>query len=254
MCEVSDIVTGKTVGQCPVIELKGLQFSWTENFPVLSIEGFTVKRGEHLFIMGPSGSGKTTLLVILAGILTPQYGDARVLAQSMTSMSSGERDRFRAHHIGYIFQMFNLVPYLSVVENVVLPCRFSAERRRKITESGCDVESEALRLLAHLNMANPQLLEKPVVELSTGQQQRVAAARALIGAPEIIIADEPTSALDADHREAFLKLLFKECREAGTTLVFVSHDSALASLFDTSMSLRDINGVGESESGEEGTL
>jgi putative ABC transport system ATP-binding protein len=147
-------------------------------------------------------------------------------------MSGAARDRFRADHIGFIFQMFNLIPYLSVVENVRLPCGFSRRRRANAERAGGSVGAEALRLLDHLDMTHDGLLRRPVTELSVGQQQRVAAARALIGAPEIIIADEPTSSLDADRRAAFIDLLFAECAREQATLVFVSHDASLAGRFD----------------------
>ncbi len=108
--------------------------------------------------------------------------------------------------------MFNLIPYLSVLENVCLPCGFSQRRKVNAERAGGGVNAEALRLLEHLDMTRDGLLQRPVTELSVGQQQRVAAARALIGAPELVIADEPTSALDADRRMAFIDLLFAECR------------------------------------------
>ena len=111
--------------------------------------------------------------------------------------------------------MFNLIPYLSVVENVRLPCGFSQRRRATRERAGGSVDAEAVRLLEHLDMARDGLLRRPVTELSVGQQQRVAAARALIGAPELVIADEPTSSLDADRRTAFLDLLFANARGSG---------------------------------------
>jgi putative ABC transport system ATP-binding protein len=159
----------------------------------------------------------------------------------MTTKGNADRDRFRADHIGVIFQMFNLIPYLSLAENVMLPCRFSKQKRKKATERSGSPDQEAIRLLSALNLADHQLIRRPVTNLSVGQQQRVAAARALIGAPDIVIADEPTSSLDAGHREAFIKLLFKECHQAGNTLVFVSHDASLSHFFDRSFSLMTIN-------------
>jgi putative ABC transport system ATP-binding protein len=155
-----------------------------------------------------------------------------------------ERDHFRADHVGYIFQMFNLIPYLSVVDNVTLPCRFSARRRDKALTRGNGLEAEAKRLLGHLDMDHPGLLGRAVTTLSVGQQQRVAAARALMGSPELLIADEPTSSLDADRRESFIRLLFDECRQAASTLVFVSHDATLERLFDRTVDLAEINRAG----------
>ena len=225
-----------------VIDIKELTFDWQPaTQPVLSIETLEVAAGELLFIEGPSGSGKSTLLSLLAGVTTAQGGSVRVLDRALERLGSVERDHFRADHIGYIFQMFNLIPYLSVVDNVLLPCRFSATRRDKSLARGASLEDEARRLLGHLDMDHPELLQRPVTTLSVGQQQRVAAARALMGAPELLIADEPTSSLDADRRESFVRLLFDECRQAGSTLVFVSHDAGLEPLFDRTVNLAEIN-------------
>ncbi len=226
----------------PVIRIDDLIFSWSAGLdPLLEIEQLEIQAGEKLFIEGPSGSGKSTLLNLLAGVLVPQRGEVRILGKGMTTTGSADRDRFRADHIGVIFQMFNLIPYLSVTENVTLPCRFSKKKYNKTTERGEGPASEAHRLLRALNLADPELVRRPVTDLSVGQQQRVAAARALIGAPDIVIADEPTSSLDAGHREAFIKLLFQECEQAGTTLVFVSHDGSLSRFFDRSLALQTIN-------------
>lgn len=226
----------------PVIDITGLSFTWPKGLsPVLEIDHFRVEPGELLFVMGPSGSGKSTLLGLLTGILLPQQGEVKVLAQRISQLRGSARDRFRADNIGYIFQIFNLIPYLSVVENVTLPCQFSSFRKEKIQRKGASPHDEALRLLAHLNLKDPGLLDKPVVELSVGQQQRVAAARALIGGPALVIADEPTSSLDTEHRESFLRLLFDECSRSGATLIFVSHDTSLVPLFDRVVEFRKIN-------------
>ena len=227
--------------QPPVIALDEVQFSWNRGEAVLDIAEFSVQPGEKVFIRGPSGSGKTTLLGLLGGVLVPERGNVQVLETSIGRLSPAKRDHFRADHIGFIFQMFNLIPYLSLVENVTLPLGFAARRQANVKQSGMSPEEEAVRLLAHLGLQDQELLQRKVIELSIGQQQRVAAARALIGRPEIVIADEPTSALDTDTREAFIRLLFSECEAAGSTLVFVSHDPTLEILFDRSIALHDIN-------------
>ncbi len=156
-------------------------------------------------------------------------------------MSQGRRDRFRVDHTGYIFQQFNLLPFLSVRENVELPCHFSRQRAERTKQRHGSIDQAAATLLAHLGLTDPALLQRRADTLSIGQQQRVAAARALIGQPELVIADEPTSALDYDAREAFIRLLFAECRDAGSSLLFVSHDQSLAPLFDRSLSLAELN-------------
>jgi putative ABC transport system ATP-binding protein len=225
------------------ISLSEVRFAWRpESAPVLDISRLEIESGQHIFVAGPSGSGKSSLLGLLAGVSVPQAGQIRILGQRLEKMGGSERDRFRADHMGVIFQMFNLIPYLTVVENVTLPCRFS-RRRYEQADSNGGLTVEAVRLLSRLGISDP-LLNRPVTELSVGQQQRVAAARALIGSPEIVIADEPTSALDADHRHAFLQLLFEECRNAWSTLVFVSHDTSLSHLFDQTVALSKINRAG----------
>ncbi|WP_172149981.1 MULTISPECIES: ABC transporter ATP-binding protein [Pseudomonas] len=224
-----------------LISLSNLGFAWPGQAQLLDIPSFTLQRGESLFLKGPSGSGKTTLLGLLGGVQTPNRGSIRLLDQELSALSASARDRFRVDHTGYIFQQFNLLPFLSVRENVELPCHFSRLRASRAIQRHGSIDQAAATLLAHLGLKEPTLLERRADELSIGQQQRVAAARALIGQPELVIADEPTSALDFDAREAFLQLLFAECREAGASLLFVSHDQSLARLFDRSLSLAELN-------------
>ena len=222
------------------IRLHSVRFHWNQERPILDIPALHGAAGEQVFVKGPSGSGKTTLLNLVGGILSPQVGEVSVLGRNLCAMSGAQRDRIRADHIGFIFQMFNLIPYLSVLENVLLPCHFSKARMRRIRAAGETPQTAAERLLDHLDLAS-DLLRVPVTELSVGQQQRVAVARALIGSPELVIADEPTSALDADRRQAFLSLLQEECQRGNTTLLFVSHDDALESGFQRRIHLQDIN-------------
>ena len=217
----------------PAIAISNLAFRWrpADAF-CLELANVTVDAGKSLFLHGPSGSGKSTLLNLIGGVLLPARGSVSLLGQSLGELSASRRDAFRADHLGFIFQQFNLIPYLSVLDNVLLPCRFSARRAKRVSEP----EAEARRLLAALDL-DPALLSRPAAELSVGQQQRVAAARALIGQPEILIADEPTSALDAERQAAFVELLLSEARQAGSTVVFVSHDLRLATHFDHSLAL-----------------
>ena len=224
-----------------LIELNDLSFSWPGQPVLLDIPAFRLEPGETLFLKGPSGSGKTTLLGLLGGVQKASQGTIRLLGQELSELGSGARDRFRVDHTGYIFQQFNLPPFLSVRENVELPCHFSKLRASRAAQRHGSVVKAAQTLLAHLGLKDPALLERRADSLSIGQQQRVAAARALIGQPELVIADEPTSALDADAREAFIQLLFAECREAGASLLFVSHDQSLATLFDRNLSLSELN-------------
>src|SRR5258706_3415959 len=174
--------------QEPVIELSNVRFSWAAASPiVVDIESLRIAVAERVFLRGPSGSGKSTLLSLLAGVVAPREGMIRVLGQAIGTLGSAARARFRADHIGFIFQMFNLIPYLSVVENVCLPCGFSDRRRSRATRAGTSVEAEAAMLLEHLDMADARVLNRPVTDLSVGQQQRVAAAPSLLGAPVPVI-------------------------------------------------------------------
>ncbi len=225
----------------PAIRLTDAAFAYRPGEPVLDIAEFAVPAGEKLFLQGPSGSGKSTLLGLVGGILAPIRGTVDVLGESLPRLSVAGRDRFRADHVGFVFQMFNLLPYLSLIENVVLPCRFSAARATVALAVSKSLAEEAARLLARLGIAGTQMLERSVTDLSIGQQQRVAVARALIGRPALVIADEPASALDVDARTKFVRLLIDESAAAGSTVVFVSHDPALAPLFDRSVSMGAIN-------------
>lgn len=224
----------------PLIEIQDLEFTYEgQSTPTLKIPHFSVATGEELFLYGPSGSGKTTFLECLAGVLKPSHGSLRILGREMTQLSAAERDAFRAEHMGYVFQSFNLIPYLSVRENIELPLHLSAARRKRL--GSVDTEMVIRALCGNLGIGD--LLERPVVELSVGQQQRVAVARALLGKPDLLLADEPTSALDTDHREKFLKLLFELAELYGTTVVFVSHDRSIEHLFSRTLSLQSMNRI-----------
>lgn len=225
-----------------ILDIKNVCFRWKNSGSLLlNLPEFKIEKHEHVFLQGPSGSGKSTLLGLVGGILVSESGTLKVLGQDIKNFTRSGRDSFRVDHLGFIFQLFNLLPYLSIEENVMLPLSFSSIRAKRAGRTKIDQFKEAKRLLKALALEK-QLAEKsPVTELSVGQQQRVAAARALIGNPELIIADEPTSALDADLRHSFLELLFGECKKAGSTLLFVSHDSTLSDLFSRKISMDEIN-------------
>jgi len=226
----------------PLIELSDLRFSWQgQTEAVLDIRQLHINRGEHVFIQGASGSGKSTLLNIIGGILTAQTGIVRVLGEDISRLSPTQCDRLRADHIGFIFQQFNLIPYLSILENVILPCRFSKIRSDKSVQRSGSVEDEARYLLSHLYGDKGPDIHQKVTDLSVGQQQRVAAARALMGQPELVIADEPTSSLDFDTRQVFMDLLFNEVDSSDSTLLFVSHDPTLKELFHNHIDMKSIN-------------
>lgn len=223
------------------VRIADLRFRWAKGGPlVLDIPELTVKRGERVFMLGPSGSGKTSLLNVIGGVARPESGEVAVLGQDYAALGAAALDRFRAENIGFIFQMFNLIPYLSMVDNVAMGCRFAPERRRRAG----DVRRTAHDLLAALGLGDLAGEDRPVSTLSIGQQQRVAAARAVIGGPGLVIADEPTSALDADNRTVFLGLVTAACTQAGAALLFVSHDRALAPHFDRVLDLPAVNRAG----------
>jgi len=219
------------------VDIADLVFRWPgQAAPCLDIPRFALAAGERVFLHGPSGGGKSTLLGLLGGVAVPERGRVELLGQDIVALSGRARDAFRADHIGFVFQQFNLLTWLSAFDNVALPCTFSARRRRRAG----DVGAETARLLTRLDLA-PSLWTKPAAALSVGQQQRVAAARALIGRPEILVADEPTSALDAPRQQAFIDLLLAESAAAGAALLFVSHDARLAVHFDRTVALAEIN-------------
>lgn len=222
--------------QSDAVRINNLRFAWTPQASArLQIPELRIHAGQTHFLKGPSGSGKSTLLALLAGLMPPDEGEIQVAGTALERLPRRKRDRFRADHLGVIFQQFNLVPYLSPLENILLPCRFSRRRRER---AGADLRSCADGLMRALGLV-PERLPRDVRELSIGQQQRVASARALIGDPELILADEPTSALDTDHRDQFVALLLEQAQRHHSTVVFVSHDQALAERFDVTRDIRD---------------
>ena len=223
-----------------VVQIRDLRFAWPgARADVLVLPALNLKAGKRYFLHGPSGCGKSTLLGLMAGVLMPRQGRVELLGQDWSRLPPAKRDRRRAEHVGVIFQQFNLLPYLSCLDNVLLPCELSAARAARCGRSALD---EAHRLLQSMEL--PQALwQRRADALSIGQQQRVAAARALIGRPRLVIADEPTSALDEPLRDTFMALLMGECRQADGTLVFVSHDKRLASHFDESLSLQALQAL-----------
>ncbi len=222
------------------VSFADVKYSWPGPSPfTLTIETFELRRGEKLLLLGPSGSGKSTFLSLLAGIVVPDQGRIDIAGTDMAKLSGAARDRFRVDHFGIIFQMFNLLPYASLIDNVLLPLRFSKTRRDNALREG-SLDIVAKRMLLALGLDETVIATSKASSLSVGQQQRVAAARALIGAPEIIVADEPTSALDRNTEGAFLKLLFTQSEEVDASVIMVSHDESLEEHFDRVVRLTDI--------------
>ncbi len=224
-----------------MLSIRDLRYAWPGAADSLVIEALDIPTGRTVFLHGPSGCGKSTLLGLMAGVLHAREGTVALLDQDWGALRAGRRDQRRADHVGVVFQQFNLLPYLSVLDNVLLPCRFSALRAQRCKGAPAD----AARALLQRVGLEAQLHDRRADALSVGQQQRVAAARALIGRPDLVIADEPTSALDAALRDGFMDLLLGECAVAGSTLVFVSHDERLAARFDERLSLPRLNRVAQ---------
>lgn len=220
------------------VRIQDLHFSFPGNrqMAVLDIPEWHVVKGDRVFLKGPSGSGKSTLLNLLAGILVARKGTIEILGQNLGILSARARDRFRAAHLGIVFQQFNLIPYLSVLDNIRLTVHFA---HKGMT----DLDLATKQLFEALGLDNT-LITKKAHQLSVGQQQRVAIARALVNTPEILLVDEPTSALDSDTRDAFMKVLLEISQTHGTTLIFVSHDTALSPHFHHIVNLAEINRAG----------
>ena len=218
-----------------VVDAQDLRFSYADGARWrLQLPELRIPRGQHTYIFGPSGCGKTTLLHLLAGVLSAQEGHLRVMDQDPSQ--GRNQDRRRAEQMGFVFQSFNLLPYLGALQNVTLPCQFAPARRRRALSRGDTLVDEAGRLLAQLGI-DPSMWQAKPTELSVGQQQRIAVARALMGTPPLIVCDEPTSALDPESRDRFIELLLGECAEAGATAVVVSHDPAIKEHFAVSYDL-----------------
>ena len=214
------------------LELQNIEFSWPQQAkPLFAIAELTLQQGETLFIGGPSGCGKTSLLSLITGIQVAQHGTCRVLGTTMNQLSPSDRDLFRGEHLGLIFQQFNLLPFLTVQENIELPSKLFDRRFKKSTELFGSVQAHVDRLCDALHL-EPALRHRRANLLSVGEQQRVAAARALLGCPSLIVADEPTSALDEDNKIDFLNLLLSTANAQKTSVITVSHDMRIASNFD----------------------
>ena len=220
-----------------VLSCKAVRFAYPDTDFMIHIDDFELHAGESVFLQGASGTGKSTFLNLVGGVLEPSEGAIRLMGKHLGHLSAGACDALRVAHIGFLFQQFNLLGYLNVMDNVLLPCRFSAIRRSKALAVHSTLEKAAGDLLSQLGMSD--CINRPVRQLSVGQQQRVAAARALIGCPDLIVADEPTSALDEGHQSRFLNVLMQQARQSGTALVFVSHDLRLSHYFDRTQHMAD---------------
>ena len=218
------------------IRLDSVRFYWSKNrdFKIF-IPELKISEGEKVLLLGESGSGKTTLLSLISGFLSPISGDIYLNEKNINSLSARNRDQYRSDNIGIIFQQFNLLPYANVIDNIILPLYFSKVRASKIINQ----KETAVNLCKSLRLPDT-VTSMQASNLSVGQQQRVAVARALIGNPSLVIADEPTSSLDSDAQNIFLDLMFAQIEKNNSSLLMVSHDMSLSSYFDRVIDINEI--------------
>jgi len=219
------------------LEIKNLLFKWNnkDNFS-LKIKNLSIKRNKKVIMFGESGSGKSTLLNLISGILSPISGTIIIKDTIINNLSSNKKDSFRANNIGVIFQQFNILDYISPINNILLPCFFTNFKKKNKKF----FYNRAFNLASKLDLKKNILLQKNSRQLSVGQKQRVAIIRAVINKPFLIVADEPTSALDNRNKENFLDLLVNICETEKITLLMVSHDTSLKKYFDSNITLERI--------------
>ena len=218
-----------------LISVENLNYSLGDNTKFsLKINKFILQKSDSFLIYGDSGLGKSTFLNLLSGTLRPQEGAINILGTNIVDSSSAVKDKIRGDHFGIVFQTFNLLPYITVKNNILLGKAYS--NRKQLLSSNDEVKI----LMDKLSLNYKDLVDRKAYELSIGQQQRVAVARALIGKPEIIIADEPTSALDQDNQKEFINLLFKSLDENEQGLIMVSHDKKLSNKFKIVKNITEI--------------
>jgi ABC-type lipoprotein export system ATPase subunit len=221
----------------PVIRLENVRKSFVmpggERVDVLDVPGFVLAAGEQAALEGSSGSGKSTLLHVISGIMRPDSGRVEVADTDITCLPEGRRDRLRADTLGLVFQQFNLLPGFTALENVLVAMSFASGRPDRARAAG---------LLESVGLAH-RLHHKPA-ELSIGQQQRVAVARALANRPRAVLADEPTASIDTAHKQQVVDLLQDTCREQGVALLVVTHDPDVARQFPRRLTLEEFNRAG----------
>jgi putative ABC transport system ATP-binding protein len=215
-----------------MISITGLRFRYSEGDFALKVPQLEVAAGERVAVIGPSGSGKTTLLNLIAGIRLPQQGRILTAQTEVNALSESERRNFRIQMLGLVFQEFELLEYLTVLDNVLLPYRINGA-----LELGSEVRVRANMLAEEVGLADK--LKRYVDQLSQGERQRVAICRALLSNPKLILADEPTGNLDPANKDRVLDILFEYAGKQGATLITVTHDHDLLPRFERVIDFKD---------------
>ena len=219
-----------------MVSIKNVEMIYDDNgtkIEALKLKKLEIKNGEKVAFIGSSGCGKTTLFNMISGMITPTKGSVVVEDVDLTTLREVERDLFRANHIGYIFQDFNLFPEFTVLQNVVLPMSFS----KRYSKS--EMEKEAIGMLERVGLKDK--VNQKVKTLSGGEKQRVAIARSIVNKPNIILADEPTGNLDYKNGQKIMDLIIQIAKEEKATLLVITHNNAQLEMFDRSVNIEELN-------------
>ena len=214
------------------IKLHDVSYSYPGEDLVMRYPSLQLNQGEQVAVTGRSGCGKTTLLSLIAGLFTPTQGRIEVLDESLSDQDDGTRRAFRAQHIGFIFQEFELLPYLCGVDNILLPYHI-----HPALTLDTQIKSEATRLLEQADIAH--LATRYPSQMSQGERQRVALCRALVTRPKLLLADEPTGNLDPDNAARVMQTIHRYCQDQGATLLAITHDHSLLTAFDRHIDLAE---------------
>ncbi len=215
-----------------MIALDNLNFEYPQTGFRLAVESLEIARGEKVAVVGPSGSGKTTLLNLIAGILIPDSGSVTVNDIQVSQLSDAQRRNFRIANVGFVFQQFELIGYLSVFDNI----RLAYLINNSLSETA-ETGERVKQLAEAVGIADK--LRRPIHQLSQGEQQRVAICRALLTNPDLILADEPTGNLDPDNKQRILDVLFEQVDHGGQTLLVVTHDMEIVERFERQVDFRN---------------
>ncbi len=221
-----------------MITIKNIEVSYNDNgekIDILKLDNLEIKKGEKVAFIGTSGCGKTTLFNLISGLITPMKGEIIVENTVINRLKEAERDMFRANHIGYIFQDFNLFSEFTVLENVILPMSFSKKFSKK------EMHKQAIEILKKVGIEKK--INQKVKNLSGGEKQRVAIARSVINKPNIILADEPTGNLDYKNGIKIMELIKNISDESESTLLVITHNNSQLEYFDKVINIEEINEV-----------